>query len=66
MSAIITDSAIAPKGYKTSYYNEFYVHYDPTVDRIEQMIANANSGDDRELLAIARQDTPQSRTRFAR
>ena len=60
---IISDSQEAPDGYATSYYNEFWVHYDPDEDDAEEMIANANGGDDRELLANAIMDTKSSRAR---
>ena len=58
---IISDSQEAPEGYMTSHYNEFWVHYDPDEDDAEEMIANANGGDDRELLANAIMDTKSSR-----
>jgi hypothetical protein len=62
MSIIISDSDKAPEGYLTAPYNDQYVHYDPNQSEdIETMLANANAGDDSELLDNAYFETKWDR-----
>jgi hypothetical protein len=64
MNAIVTDNPTAPEGYKTEHYNEYFVHYNPndiSESDIEHIIADAASGDDKELKKIAVFDTPSTR-----
>jgi hypothetical protein len=62
MSIIISSSSIAPEGYVSAPYEDQYVHYDPSQNEdVEEMLANANAGDDSELLDNAYFETKWDR-----
>jgi hypothetical protein len=60
MSLILSDKNTAPEGMESVPYQDMYVHYDPTEyteDEVDDMIINAISGDDSELVGNSKKDT---------
>jgi len=60
MSLTLSDRMVSPDGMESVPYQDMYVHYDPTEyteDEVNDMIINAMSGDDSELVGNSKKDT---------